>query len=267
MAKQTSHIKYKGTIGDVRHFKIKGLPGHYAGLVGGPTAEQVKTAPEFKRTRENMNEFGGCAAIAKSVRVGFSQIVRQFSDPQLTGRLTGIMKKINKEDLSEARGYRAILVTQQSQYLLGMDFNRNVSLNSVFRAGFTISEEADRTGATLNVASFNPSTAIQAPNGATHFRLVNAVSVLSDYAFNSTSGVYEPLDSVNNELSNIAYSDYLSLDAATGVVSVASILPGSPVLSDDVSVINALGIEFYQQVGSEYYLFSSGNAMKIQKIF
>ena len=39
MAKQKGHIKYKGTLGDVRHFKIKGLPGFYAGLKGGPTAE------------------------------------------------------------------------------------------------------------------------------------------------------------------------------------------------------------------------------------
>lgn len=267
MAKQTSHIKYKGTIGDVRHFKIKGLPGHYAGLVGGPTGEQVKTAPEFKRTRENMNEFGGCATVGKSVRVGLAQILKQFSDPQLTGRLTGIMKKINKEDQTEARGYRAVLVTQQSQYLLGMDFNKNVSLNSVFRAGFTLTEEADRTGSTLNVPSFQPASSIIAPNGATHFRLVNAVSVLSDFAFNATSGEYEPLDAVNNELSQIAYSDYLSLSEATGAISVVSTLPGSPTLSSDVSVINSLGIEFYQKVGSEYYLFSSGNALKIQKIF
>ena len=44
MAKQKGHIKYVGTLGDVRHFKIKGNKGFFAGLVGGPTAEQVKTA-------------------------------------------------------------------------------------------------------------------------------------------------------------------------------------------------------------------------------
>ena len=47
-------MKYVGTIGDVRHFKIKGQKGFFAGMVGGPTAEQVKTAPEFERTRENL---------------------------------------------------------------------------------------------------------------------------------------------------------------------------------------------------------------------
>ena len=99
MARQSGPLKYKGTLGDIRHFKIKGLQGHFAGLVGGPTGEQVKTAPEFERTRENMNEFGGCAAAGKSIRVGLAQLMKQMSDPQLTGRLTAIMKKINLEDL------------------------------------------------------------------------------------------------------------------------------------------------------------------------
>ncbi|MFN3020452.1 hypothetical protein ACK1KB_05600 [Chryseobacterium sp. TY3] len=54
-------MKYVGTIGDVRHFKIKGQEGFFAGMVGGPTAEQVKAAPEFERTHENVNEFVGCA--------------------------------------------------------------------------------------------------------------------------------------------------------------------------------------------------------------
>ena len=44
MARQTGPIKYKGTLGEVRHFKIKGLKGDFAGLKGGPSGEQVKTA-------------------------------------------------------------------------------------------------------------------------------------------------------------------------------------------------------------------------------
>ena len=41
MARQKGLMKYVGTIGDVRHFKIKGQEGFFAGMVGGPTAEQV----------------------------------------------------------------------------------------------------------------------------------------------------------------------------------------------------------------------------------
>ena len=61
MAKQTGLVRYSGTMGDVRHFKIKGLPGDYAGLKGGPSGTQVLNDEAFVRTRENMNEFGGSA--------------------------------------------------------------------------------------------------------------------------------------------------------------------------------------------------------------
>lgn len=32
MAQQKGHVKYVGTLGEVRHFKIKGNTGYYAGL-------------------------------------------------------------------------------------------------------------------------------------------------------------------------------------------------------------------------------------------
>lgn len=149
MAKQIGIVKYKGTIGDIRHFKIKGLTGNFAGLKGGASSEQIKSDPAFVRTRENMNEFGGCAAVGKSVRVGLAQLMKQMSDPQLTGRLTAIMKKINLEDQTEARGYRAILVSTQSKYLVGFNFNRNSSFEGLFTAPVEIAAIPERNAVTL----------------------------------------------------------------------------------------------------------------------
>jgi hypothetical protein len=247
MARQTGPLKYQGTLGDIRHFKIKGLPGHFAGLIGGPTGEQVKTASEFERTRENMNEFGGCASAGKSIRVGLSQLMKQMSDPQLTGRLTAIMKKINLEDQSEARGYRAILISTQRQYLIGLAFNRNVSFDSVFSAPFMLTSSPARDSSVLSISGFNPLTFIKAPAGATHFRLINAVSVLSDFAYNSSSKNYEPIENALNELSDVAYSDYLDLGVKIeNVTEITSTLPGYPAITENVSVLNSIGIEFYQ---------------------
>jgi len=268
MARQTGPLRYKGTLGEIRHFKIKGLKGDFAGLKGGPSAEQVKTASEFKRTRENMNEFGGCATAAKSLRVGLSQLMNQMSDSQLTGRVTAIMKKINLEDQSEARGYRAILISTQRQYLTGLNFNKNVSFDTIFYAPFSIANTPERDSATLTVEPFDPMNLVNPPVGATHFRIVNAISVISDFAFNATSGAYEPVDMAVNEISKVAYSDYLDLNTATLTPTVVdATLDGSPTISADVSVINSIGIEFYQKVGSEYYLLNAGNALKIQNIF
>jgi len=268
MAKQTGLVRYSGTMGGVRHFKIKGLQGDFAGLVGGPNGDQILTAPEFERTRENMNEFGGCATAGKSVRVAPSQIIKQMSDPQMTGRLTAVMKKINPEDQTEARGYRAILISQERQYLTGFAFDKNVSLEGVFVAPYTLSHTPSRDSGTLTVPAFNPANLINAPAGATHFRLIHALACVSDFEYNDTTGVYEPIDAANNELSDIQYSGYIDLSSpvATSTV-VTSTLPGSPTLSADVSVLQCIGIEFYQQVGANYYLFNSGNALKIQEIF
>ena len=268
MARQSGHIKYKGTIGDIRHFKIKGLSGHFAGLIGGPDGERVKTAPEFKRTRENMNEFGGCAAVGKSVRTGLSRLMKQMADPQVTGRLTGIMKKINIEDQSEKRGYRAILVTQQPQYLVGFNFNRLVSFESVFAPEMSFANNVDRNESTLTIQAFDPLSTISAPAGATHFRIIHALSALSDFAFNATSGMYEPIEANLNEVNRIAYSAYLPLDEAVSVpLEITATLPGDPVMTENMSVLESVGIEFFQFVNGEYYLFNSGNALKVQRIF
>lgn len=268
MARQSGHLKYKGTIGEIRHFKIKGLDGHFAGLKGGVDGDRIKSAPEFVRTRENMNEFGGCAVVGKSLRSGLSRLMKQMADPQATGRITGIMKKINVEDQSEARGYRAVLVTQQPQYLTGFNFNKNVPFESVFQAQFEVSNNADRNEVTLTVDTFEPLSSINAPAGATHFRLINAVSVLSDFAFNATSGVYEPIEPELNELNTIGYSAYMEIGQSIAApISVMTALPGSPTLTADVSVIHSVGIEFVQMIGGKPYVFSSGNALKIQKIF
>ena len=268
MARQVGHIKYKGTIGEVRHFKVKGLTGHYAGLKGGATGDQIKHDAAFVRTRENMNEFAGCATVGKSLRTGFAQIIKQMSDPQLTGRLTGIMKKINLEDQTEARGYRAILVTAQPQYLLGLNFNRHTNFEGLFSGAYATNSTPERNSVTLNVEPFNTLSNVNAPAGATHFRLVNAIAVLSDFAFNATTKVYEPIEPQLNETSKITYSDYIELGSAVATpVSVVSTLPGDPVMTNDVSLISCVGIEFYQKVGANYYIFNVGNSMKIKNIF
>ena len=267
MARQKGHVKYVGTLGEVRHFKIKGNDGYFAGLKGGPSAEQVKTAPGFIRTRENMSEFAACANAGKSVRIGLSALMKQMTDSQFTGRLTAIMKKINIEDGSEARGQRAVLVSQQPQYLKGLDFNRNISFNGVFSAPFTLTANVDKNESTLNVPAFNPLNFLNIPSGATHFRIINAISVISDFVFNPATGSYEPAEPLLNEISNISYSPYIPVDTVTTLVDVVATLPNNPTITTNVAVLGSIGIEFYQQVGVNYYLFNAGNAMKIQEVF
>ncbi len=238
MARQTGLTRYTGTMGGVRHFKIKGLSGDFAGMVGGPSGDQILTAPEFERTRENMNEFGGCTPAGKSIRTALSQIIKQMSDPQMTGRLTGVLKKINLEDQSEARGYRAILISKEREYLIGFAFDRNVSLEGVFTAPYILSHSNARDAGALTVPAFDPSKLVSPPAGATHFRLINALAVVSDFEYNDQTETYVPKDSDNNELSIVEYSDYLDVSTAIATSTVVTAtLPGTPTLTNDDSVL------------------------------
>jgi hypothetical protein len=266
MARQKGLMKYVGTIGDVRHFKIKGEKGYFAGLVGGPTAEQVLTGDEFKRTRENMAEFAGCASVGKAIRTAFSPLKHMFSR-RLTGTLMAVVKKINLEDGSEARGQRAILITQVPQYLEGLDFDPRLSLSSVLRIPFTLTPLAARIGSTLAIPVFQPQNFLNVPNGATHFRLFNAVSAISDYVFNAEAAVYEPKVADQNGVSGMAYTDYLDVKVATEAISLEAKLLNDLEPSADVAVLNAVGVEFFQKVGDNYYLFASGNAMQLVDVF
>ncbi len=109
---------------------------------------------------------------------------------------------------------------------------------------------------------------INAPAGATHFRLFNALGVVSDFVYNSESKAYVPIEKKLNEKSNIAYSAYTDLFTTIGAdLTITATLPGAPTMTADVSALNVIGIEFYQQVGTEYYLFASGHGAKIDVLF
>lgn len=263
MAKQKGHIKYVGTLGEVRHFKIKNKSGFFAGLKGGPTGTQVKNAPEFERTRENMNEFGGCAKAGKSVRNALAELMNQMGDGNIAGRLTRIMKKINLADESEARGYRAVLISTQRNYLKGLQFDNQHPFDVIFRAPFVITTDASRNKADLNIPVFNPDVLISAPSGATHFRLVLAIAALSDFAYVASSNSYEPIEAALNELKDIQYSSYQELKVNTPILNISAELPGAAVMTNDATLLICLGIEFYQKVGANYFLLNSGNSMKM----
>ena len=52
---------------------------------------------------------------------------------------------------------------------------------------------------------------INAPAGATHFRLIHTLSVVSDFAYNAVTNSYDPIDTAQNEVSDVQFSGFLDL--------------------------------------------------------
>lgn len=187
MARQESMLKYRGSLDGIRHYKIKGTSGNFAAYVPPISADRIKNGAEFERTRENMNEFGGCGAITKSFRAGIAPLLDRMADKRLTARITALMKKINIQDESEARGYRAILVSSKGSLLTKFAYNTAAQLRDVCVAPLRFSHTDSRLSATLSVEPFPYKGVIKAAAGATHYRFVNVLSVLSDFAYQTAT--------------------------------------------------------------------------------
>lgn len=65
MGRYKSFIQLRGKVGEIVYRRMKGK--NFIGLMTGPTAEQVLTAPEFINTRKNMQEFGECGIYVKEI--------------------------------------------------------------------------------------------------------------------------------------------------------------------------------------------------------
>lgn len=266
MAKQIGLVRYSGTIGNVRHYKLKGRSEDFAGLAGGVERERILKDPAFKRTRENMNEFGGAAKMGKALRNALSSVVSSMADPTFAGRLTGVLKKVNAKG-SGVRGQREIPVTGNTGLIEGLEMNRALGLGTVLRTSSAVTSTAARNEATLSVDPFNPANHLLLPAGATHFQIILAIASLSDYAYDTVRG-YAPKAPTLNGIEAVARTTQLDVNTPlTAVTTLNAQLPGSPTMTADASLVTCVGIEFYQEVQGSYYLFAQNNAMQFTEVF
>ena len=265
MARQSGHVAYEGTIGKIRHFKIKGQEGFFAGLKGGVSADRIKNGAEYKRTRENNNEFGGCAKFSRAIRYTFPGLVRNLGDGKVGNRMLKVAKRINLADVTSMRGYRTIELSKNRDILRNMELNFDNPFETVFRADFDV-ESISRSEAILTIpAPFCAIDSLAIPKGATHFRFVLALGVVSDYTFSSIADGYAPTYEPLNGANQISYSPYLTTNGIITPFTLECAL-ATAVLPTNVSVLQLVGIEFYQALGTEYYPIGTGNALKISGV-
>jgi len=264
MAIQTGAIKYRGSFKSIRNYLTLHDPNTYAGEKGGANGDLIKNNPAFARTRENMNEFGGCGIAVKAIRRGLNNLLPEQSDKYLTGRLMNLVKRINRNDPTGARGKRAISFSGDRTMLLTIVLNTLQQVAENLSEQFAFVHPISRAEATLTLTAFKIKKAY-VPEGATHFRVQNHISVISDYEYSEANRRYEPLSALNMKSAH-TYSDYTDVKTALTDELVAS-FPVGTVLTDDVSVIECVGIEFYQITGTADYAPLKGSSMMVVDVF
>jgi hypothetical protein len=265
MARQKGIIKVKGSLGGVTFYESGGED--LARETGGVARERILRDPAFKRTRENMAEFGGSATVGKALRLGLAAVAKAFGDRKYVARLVGIMKAINARGAG-LRGQRSFDVVANKDLIQGFEFNAKDVLASVFNASYSMTTNAQHNEVTVTVPDFDTDAFVNAPEGATHFRLVCAIGSLSDYTYAAGPRRYEPMFVSENSLGAVDVSGEITLGGMVGATTTLNPqLPGSPTLPAAVALVGCLGIEFVQELNSQFYLLASGNAMRIADVF
>jgi hypothetical protein len=264
MSKQKGIIKLVGNIGGMSFYTSNGE--YLARTAGGPTKERIATGANFVRTRENNAEFGGAAKVGKAFRTALSSVIQTMGGSTLTASLTKLFKSINTK-ASGVRGQRPIALSTNKALAKGLELNNKISFTSVFNAPYSVTADADRVEVTFMIPNFIPKNFINAPSGATGFRIAGAVGWLSDYSFDDGTASYEPDNPDQNSLSMTQYSTIQPITNVGTNITLTATAPDGLVPEAGVSVIACLGIEFYQKVDNVDYLLAQGNAMRIIEVF
>lgn len=248
MARQKSIIKLEGTIGGVTFYKSK--DGYMAREKGGVPADRIKNDPAFQRTRENGSEFGRAGIAGKVLRNSIRALLLKASDFRMVSRLTQEMVKVIQMDETNPRGQRNV-IDGEAELLQGFDFNINGKLGTTLFAPYQVAIDRVSGDAALDIEKFVPQTAIAAPSGTTHFKILSAAMEVD---FENQTFVTKMSESA------ILPWDTTEVPAATmeNNLTPASTHP----------LFFVLGVEFYQDVNGTKYPLKNGayNALQIVKV-
>jgi len=264
MSKQIGLIKVKGSLDGVSFYQSEGE--NFVRMSKGPSKKRILTDPAFKRTRENNVEFGASAKVAKALRVVLTPVIK-MAEKRITSRIVTVFKSINIKG-SGARGQRTIEVSKFGSELEKFELNSTRPLASVFKAPVNAEHIAARNTASIVIPAFNPAEVVTPVPGATHFRLIHVLGVVSDYSFIPATGKYEPMEPKLDTLHGANYSDYITLEK--GVIPEMTItveLPGLPTMSAKTGVVQGLGILYYQSLVDGFYPLKQADAFKIIAVF
>jgi hypothetical protein len=248
MARQKGIIKLKGTIGDITFYKSK--DGYIAREKGGIEASRIASDPAFQRTRENNAEFGRAGKAGRMLRTALKPLLIHSSDSKMVGRLTRKMVEVIQADTINERGLRNV-IDGEAELLLGFEFNINGKLGTTLYAPFTGAIDRVTGVITIDFDPFVPANMVNAPSGATHFKIISGGAAIDfeaeTYVVQTTETAILPWDATPT----LAITQ-------TNQVTAASTKP----------LFLALGVEFYQQVNNQMYPLKNGafNPLALVKV-
>ena len=265
MAQNKSFVKLEGTLDNLTFYQKDGK--NFVKTKSSVSRSRIMTDSAYRRTRENMREFGGAARVGKAFRTAFSGVVKTMGDTYMGARINGLMKRINRYGAG-VRGEREFEIVSYGEMLRGFEFNKTDPLAAQFFAPSALPIiNASRDEVTWTVPDFNTDSFIRRPEGATHFRLVLAAGYVSDFTYSVAQESYEPVDEDVNGHGGVSYSADIPLTGMVGVNTTLTLdLSSIGVIPASVALFVGIGIIFYQEINGDLYELAQGNALKVATV-
>ncbi len=248
MAEQDGIFKIKGTLGGVTFYKTQ--DGYLVREKSGIDRKRMATDPAFQRTRENAAEFRTASKYGKYLRNAIRPVLMHSADNRLSSRLVQNLMILLKTDTVNERGQRTPHDGDLS-LLRGFDFNNRGLLQATLYAPFRSSFDRSTGEMTVNIPSLVPLEAIKAPPGTTHFEIV-AAGALIDFSNGESTLVSSTTDKLPYEHHHLP----------------AVVLPLQLPAASTLTLVQLLGIRFFQFVNRDAYALNNGayNALQLIQI-
>jgi hypothetical protein len=121
-----------------------------------------------------------------------------------------------------------------------------------------------RTEATITINGLNPGSNL-VPGNMQYYRVVNHLSIVSDFVYVAEDKKYRPLSTLNATAAYV-YSDYTPVNTPLSAELKAS-FPVGTLLSESDTVLQCVGIEFYTRTGTDGYVLYTTGTMLIYDVF
>lgn len=248
MGQQDGILQLKGSVGKFTFYKRDGE--YMARTKGGVSKDKILNDPSYARTRENMAEFGRAGKASKLLRNCLNGILINCKDSSRTGRLTKAFSVVVKADATNPRGLRNV-IDGEAELMEGFEMNKNGALSSTFYAPFTATIDRVTGALVVSIPPFVALNMINAPKGASHFKL-NSAGAAIDF---------------ENETYEVEVNSSAELPW-DNTVTAALTLTNQVAANSTHPLFLVLGIEFYQSINGGMYPLKNGsfNPMAIVKV-
>jgi hypothetical protein len=248
MAKQAGALPFTGSIGGVTGYKRNGK--YCLKEKSGPSREQVLTSKKFARTLENAKEFRRTSKAGKLVRGCLANLTKgmKLADNEISARLNGLLSKVVKSDAVSDRGERTVS-KGQLEWLEDFAFRKETSFSSVCTLCPASTMDTDTGHMKVEIRPFDPQQRINAPESATHFKVVvNGAAIdfekeRNDWSYKETSFLS------------------LSEDVAETILLEQTLKPRL-----GQAFLQAIGIAFYKQAADGHFERVPGGVMRILQV-